>query len=192
MSKSRTWDIANESKADTARQEQANMNILYQAAVNAGGGNWSVTRASEVHGGNRNLALAMLESRGNTSPDEKTIKSQMRNLQRYQQFEKTGVKGPNSNTPKKAQGTINRAGVAKSLNGKGASFRASSGGNGGSGSSSSISVAGYERDDRDITDTLTNEQAIEFLSNPNWDTLADAYGVGELHGYGDVNVEIFL
>lgn len=190
MPKSRTWEKANESKVDSGRIAQANTNILQQAAAKAGGGNWSVSSASEAYGGNRNLAIAMLQARGG-SLDNKTISNQMRNLQRYQQFEKTGVKGPNSIAPTRAQPAVNRAGVVKFLNGKGASFRVSSGGSGGSGAGSSVSVAGYEREDRDLADTMTNEQAIDFLSTPNWDTLAEAYGVGELHGFGDVNVEIF-
>jgi hypothetical protein len=139
---------------------------------------WAVTDAVKELGGTRKAAIAMIEERGGTV-DKKSIANQMRNLQRYIEYERTGVKGKNSFAPtREKREIINDVATQKAAR-KGLKITMSG----------NISVNGYKRQ-RNIELILDSDQAADFLSDPNFEVLADAYHSNELHGYDDLDIQV--
>jgi hypothetical protein len=141
---------------------------------------------TELRGGNRALAQAILDYQGKDSSDKKAINNMMRNLQRYENYQRTGERGKNSFAPSKAiQNIINRVGneavatnknIEVTLNGD-------------------VSVNGYTRN-RNVSIGLSGSQAASFLnavSSGNfaaaWGAVASAYHVGEIHAV-DASIDV--
>ncbi len=171
-----------EAMADTAQLNQ-------QASI---AGHWTVSDiVAELGGpgrggGTRRLAEQLLADKGIDSPTKSQLSGEMRNVNRYMQFERTGVRSSNSFAPgKEARARVNEIGTNSAVR-AGKHLRIKMNG--------PISVQGYKRE-RSIDINLSGADAAEFLQNPNWDTLADAYlpgarGGGELHAYDGASIDI--
>lgn len=174
MSKSRSWTVdrditANDTIAEATLNEQWSEKRDY----------WTVTDAAKEFGGNRGLALAMLHAKGVESPSKTQINGQMRNIQRYEQFESTGVKNKNSFAPSgAARELVNRAATAMAAK-DGLNFQING----------EQSINGYMRN-RSTQINLNASQAKEFLENPSFDVLAAAYGVAEFSAMNNASIEI--
>jgi hypothetical protein len=169
-----------EATADTAQLEQ-------QASI---AGHWTVTDiVAELGGpgrggGTRRLAEQLLAAKGITSPTKAHLSGEMRNVNRYMQYERTGVRSTNSFAPAR--------GVRQVVNQIGNADAATRGGTLHIHLSGPISVQGYKRH-REIDIFLEGETAASWLQNPDWDTLATEYlnnPEGELHAYEGSSIEI--
>lgn len=148
----------------------------------------SVTDAAEAAGGNRQLAVALLMNKG-TDLDalskkgrEKAIVHQMRNIQRWEAYER-GETGKQAHKPNKvSRAQINEEGklATSQINNQGGIDVHISG---------PVTIEGYERD-RTFTISMTEAQSRAFLANPTFEALAAAYGVSELHTYPGTSLEV--
>lgn len=142
---------------------------------------WTVTDASKEFGGNRGLALELLRLKGNDAPTKSQINGQMRNLQRYQQYEKTGIKNKNSFAPAKAiRNMINMiAGSKAAFNGITVTLDGMT----------SVANPDYKRK-RFTQIALSGAAAISFMQKPSYEALAEAYNVGQFGVYGDADIKV--
>ena len=155
------------------------------------GGHWTITDIVGLFGGpgrgggTRRLAEMLLEEKGIDDPSKTQLSNEMRNVNRYMQYEKTGVRNSNSFAPgADARKLVNAIGTQRAIEqGKGVHIHLNG----------PISVQGYKRD-RTIDIYLYGDEAAGWLENPDWQTLADAYipgdGEAELHGYDGVDIDV--
>lgn len=176
MAKTRSWsgekattsaDIPNYAALDSARESFLS-------------GHTSVTDAVAEFGGTNALAKALLSAKGNETPTKSQLNGQMRNIQRYLQYEKTGVKNKNSFAPAKAaRSIINTATAKEKAKNSGITVKMKG----------EMSVQGYKRN-RNISFTMSGDEAEAFLDDPSFEALAEAYGVNELIAYDDNSISI--
>jgi hypothetical protein len=178
------WESDHESKTTRSGDDRG-----LKAAVSAdvAPAKWQIEEVkAEMQGGNRDLARAILDYQGKDSMDKKAISNMMRNLQRYETFERTGVRDKNSFAPSKAvQNIINRVGNEAITTNK--SIEVSMSGD--------VSVNGYTRN-RSVSIGLSGSNAASFLNAVSggnfaaaWNTLASAYKVGEIHAV-DASIDV--
>lgn len=193
--KSRSWEVQHE-RAVTHREDgrdAANI-ALVQAVVERGiTSSYDTADVVEEVGGTKRLAQ-MLVDLGYGGKGKNPVANLRRNLNRYQNYEKTGVRSKNSfpapSALKDAMASIMHAELAR--DGIDISM-------GAEGEDSSITVNGYERDTARAPEFhMDASQAGRFydaVSNGDWKAawgeLASAYGVSELHGYGP-GFELFI
>lgn len=162
---------------------------LRSEATRVSGGKWTISDVlGEMGTGheNRRLAEKMLAEKGVTSPTERQISSQMRNIQRWHNAER-GETGKQAHKPSKgAQSMLNAIGRKAAHGNQGA--RVSLDG--------AISVNGYKRDSRNIEINMSPDEAERFFEAMDsgnvesaWGMLADAYNVSELHAY-DASIDM--
>jgi|SRR5580765_1300683 len=181
--KSRAWESRHEEQADIST---ANNKGLRDAARIFG--HSSVNDIVADMGGknaNRELAKLMLEYK-DKEITEKSIKSEMRNIQRYQKRER-GEGGQVTKPSKKVQAILDKIARDQKLKGD-KKVKAKIKG--------PASVEGYKRDERMIDFWLDAENARELFDtlaeddyDAAWGMMAEAYGVGELHAYDGASIE---
>lgn len=180
----RLWDTEHSTQMGREEAEaEANTDGLRAAIENAP--HWTVDDVLTEIGGDRahrtsNLARELLSLKGNDHPTSRELSSQMRSIQRWVNYE-AGVTGKQASRPSKAaQGLLNRAGRNAQAARDGFTIAMSG----------DIEVNGYKRPDRSASVHLSGDRALSFLNNPNWQDLADAYGVDSLHALGDAEIDI--
>lgn len=170
------WEAANE-RASTLPGDDRGLSAAVAADVAPA--KWQIDEVKvEMQGGNRQLAQAILEYQGKDPMDKKAVNNMMRNLQRYENFQRTGERGKNSFAPSKAiQNIVNRIGNQAVATNKNIEISMSG----------DVSVNGYTRN-RSVTIGLSGSNAASFLNAVQsgnfasaWNTLASAYHVGEIH-----------
>jgi hypothetical protein len=161
---------------------------LRAEAARASGGTWTVSDvAGEMGHGheNRRLAEKLLAEKGITSPTDRQVSSQMRNIQRWLNAER-GETGKQAHKPSKGtQATLNKLGRRAAHGNDSARVNINGG----------ASVNGYRRK-RDIEVTLDPDASERFFdaldsgdTEGAWAELASGYHVGELHAY-DAQIDI--
>lgn len=193
--KSRSWETHHETRVSHREDGKDAANIaLVQAVVERGiTSSYDTADVVEEVGGTRRLAQQLVDM-GFGGKGKNPVANLQRNLQRYQNFEKTGVRSKNSfpapEALKDAMASIMHAVLARD------GIDISMGAEGGD---SSITVNGYERDTaRAPSFHMSSDQAGKFYDAVSagdwksaWGTLASSYGVSELHGYGP-GFELFI
>lgn len=164
--------------AEQMRSEQ-NIGALRQAVANT---QWTVHDTVAEVGGTRATAIALLQDRGISSPSKTEIASQMRSINRWLNYE-NGT-GKQSRKPSaEARRALNHVGRDRKAAQDGMIINVAG----------DLAVQGYKRN-RNATIELDPDDIMDFLDDPSWEALGEAY-VGDedgLYGFGDLDFDLGL
>jgi hypothetical protein len=176
--RSRAWESAHEEQADISEADNKGLQ-------NAGNiySHSSVQDLADSVGGNRQLAILMLQEQGKRVTP-KSINTQMRSIQRWEERER----GEGGSKPKKEnQAIIRKVAIAQKTSGKKTQITIKG----------PSSVNGYKRNDRNAEIYLDPDESRELFNalyegdtDAAWDILAEAYGVSEFHAYDGASIDI--
>jgi hypothetical protein len=183
--KSRAWESRHEEQADISTADNKGLRdaarIFGHSSVN------DIVADMGGKNANRELAKLMLEYK-DKEITEKSIKSEMRNIQRYQKRER-GEGGQVTKPSKKVQAILDKIARDQKLKG-GKKVKGKIKG--------PSSVNGYKRDERDVDMWIDHEEARRMFDaieeddmEAAWGVLAEAYGVSEFHAYDGASIEFF-
>lgn len=180
----RLWNTTKDAEARAKGDSTPNVKALENAVKQIG--QWSVDEVLTELGGtgrdaSHRLAEKILDARG-LEINKKSLASQQRAIQRWIAYEKgTGAQARKPNA--ESQKILNR--IGRNAQAARDGFDVAMSGD--------IEVSGYRRSNRSATIHLEGQAALDFLEEPSYEKLGEAY-TGDSHfaGYGDVSIDIQL